>query len=179
MLWKEWRENAKWAVLALLAFGLATAYMVSQNSIDYNYYNASILSRVTPLTTFLAPLLATMLGLLQVASELRRDQWAFLVHRPVSRSTIFLGKAVAGVTLYLLAMSLPMLLLGLWLATPGNVPAPFTWGMMLPLIADILAGVAFYFAGMLTALRPCALVWQPGSGHCCRRHLCHAGCTGQ
>lgn len=154
MLWKEWRENAKWAVLGLLAFGLATAYMVSQNSIDYNYYNASILSRVTPLTTFLAPLLATVLGLLQVASELRRDQWAFLVHRPVSRSTIFLGKAVAGVTLYLLAMSLPMLLLGLWLATPGNVPAPFTWGMMLPLIADILAGVAFYFAGMLTALRP-------------------------
>lgn len=157
MLWKEGRENLKWAALALLALSLMTAYMASSGGSDnynYNYGDSgSVLNHVSGLMIFVAPLLATVLGLLQVGSELRRDQWAFLVHRPTTRSTIFWGKAWAGIALYLLATGLPMLGLGVWLATPGHVAAPFHPGMMQPVVADILAGLVFYFAGMLTAIR--------------------------
>ncbi len=157
MLWKEGRENLKWGALALLALSLMTAYMASNGGSDnysYNYNdNGGILNRVSGLMIFVAPLMATVLGLLQVGSELRRDQWAFLVHRPTTRSTIFWGKAWAGIALYLLATGLPMLALGVWLATPGHVAAPFHPGMMQPVVADIVVGLVFYFAGMLTAIR--------------------------
>ena len=39
------------------------------------------------------------------------------------------------------------------MATPGNMPAPYHWRTSLPWLADILSGLVYYFAGMLTAQR--------------------------
>ena len=47
---------------------------------------------------------------MQILPELRRDQWAALLHRPVPRGTIFFGKVIAGLLLYLLATAIPFLL---------------------------------------------------------------------
>ncbi len=66
---------------------------------------------------------------------------------------IFLAKALAGVSLYLLAMAIPFVCLESWYATPGHMPAPYHWRTGLPWLADILSGLVFYFAGMLTAQR--------------------------
>jgi hypothetical protein len=77
----------------------------------------------------------------------------FLLHRPMSRSRIFLGKVLAGVSLYLLALGICFACAVGLAATSGHVAAPFSWPMVLPLLADIFAGLVYYFAGMLTAQR--------------------------
>ena len=71
------------------------------------------------------------LGLLQVLSELWRDRWSFLVHRPLSRFAIFVGKVLAGLMLYGFANGVPLLAAAWWASRPGNVAAPFDWRMIL------------------------------------------------
>jgi hypothetical protein len=93
------------------------------------------------------------LGFVQIFFEAHGDKRSLLLHRPVSRSRIFLAKVVAGVGLYLLALGAPFLVLEFWLALPGHIPAPFHWRTSLPWLADILSGLVYYFAGMLMAQR--------------------------
>ncbi|RYG70332.1 hypothetical protein EON80_08150 [bacterium] len=155
MIWKEWRENAKWAGLAFVTMSLAMAYMCYRNWDAANSQTLfTPLDAIEPVLMFMVPLFATVLGILQVATELRRDQWAFLMHRPVSRGVIFIGKAIGGLSLYVLATLLPVLLLILWSLIPGKVPTPFDWRQLLGPIASILGSIPFYFAGMLVAVRP-------------------------
>ncbi len=154
LFWKECRENARWAVLALLALSLGLAYAwfhLHQSSIPNP---ANMWGGENLVLTITTPLIGLALGLLQVLPELRRDQWAFLVHRPASRTTLFFGKALAGVCLYLGATTLPLLILTAWAASPSHVPAPFDFRFTLAGWAAILAGLPFYFAGLLVALRP-------------------------
>jgi len=155
MFWKECRENVRWAVLALLALSLGLAYAwyhLFQQSYWPSFSN--VWSTENLVLTITTPLIGLALGLLQVLPELRRDQWAFLVHRPASRTTLFFGKALPGVCLYLLATSPPLLGLAAWAASPSHVPAPFDFRFTLAGWAAILAGLPFYFAGLLVALRP-------------------------
>ncbi len=149
IIWKELKENLKWAMLAALGLGLAYAYVLSQvfgHYQGYNPYQAQGLPMPTDIT---APIVGLLLGLMQIIPELRRDQWAFLMHRPVPRATIFWGKVSAGLLLFLLAMGLPFLGAVLWLATPGRMAAPFDWRLALSGTVDILTGIVFYFAGAL------------------------------
>lgn len=155
VIWKEFRENLKWAVLWLL--GLAGAMACALLVHDPNYWqgNQSLCgSGFLLVTTIGAALGGALLGLLQVVPELRREQWAFLVHRPATRTALFMGKALAGLSLYLVATGIPLLGAAVWAATPGNIAAPFDWRMALPGVADILTGIVFYFAGILTGVRP-------------------------
>lgn len=154
MLWKEMRENARWALLAAVGLGLAAALGFAQTRGLFGGSSYSPQSGLLPWLTFGAPLVGLALGLLQILPEQRRDQWAFLVHRPASRDTIFAGKAAAGLLLYALATGVPTLGALVWASLPGHLAAPFDWRLGLPGVADILAGVSFYFAGLLTALRP-------------------------
>ena len=55
----------------------------------------------------IAAVFGAALGFLQVFFESHGDRRSLLLHRPFSRSQIFLGKAVAGVGLYLLALGIP------------------------------------------------------------------------
>ena len=158
MIWKEWRENLKWAVLAMLALGLAEYYALFQEKLS-NSYGLWNTPRETltkgaflMMTTFGNAAAGLILALLQFAPEQRRDQWAALLHRPVSRSVVFSGKIVAGIVLYLLATGVPFLASVWCVATPGHFAVPFVAGMARPGMADMAAGLIYYFVGILLAL---------------------------
>lgn len=156
ILWKELRENLKWAVLAMLGFGAGLTYAWStvNNQFDeWRSYESICSNSFLLVTTFGSAAIGILLGLMQILTEARRDQWAFLIHRPVRRQTIFFGKVIAGVCLYLLATGIPLLVAVLWASKPGHIAAPFDWRMSLPGVADILTGIVFYLGAMLTGLR--------------------------
>lgn len=165
LIWKELRENLKVALLglALLTFILVENYRdaagmyaeLAKGQGNWNIASAEPLlsGSVTTSVGFIAALLGAVLGWLQIHNERHRDLWAFLVHRPLSRSKIFAAKATAGLALYTAAAGLPVLgFIGMvWM--PGHIAAPFEWAMVLPILAFFLSGYVYYFAGMLTSLR--------------------------
>jgi hypothetical protein len=146
LLWKEWRENLKWAGLPALLILLPLVLLGGPAEPMPGVSGAFLLFLI-------AAGFGAALGFLQVFFESRGDQRALLLHRPLSRSHIFLGKVIAGVGIYLLAQGLPFACVQAWMATPGHMAAPYHWRAALPWLADILAGVVYYFAGMLTAQR--------------------------
>jgi len=68
----------------------------------------------------------------QSLGENRRGTYCFLLHRPLSRTSVFITKLVVGLGLFLFVAALPLLALGTWAATPGTHPGPFEWSMTLP-----------------------------------------------
>ena len=160
MFWKECRENLKWGVLALLALSLGLAYAVFRLLYQMPAGQPAFLglddfwNSVNLVLTISTPLIGLALGLLQILPEQRRDQWAFLLHRPASRTALFGGKVLPGLCLYLLATVPPLLGVAVWSADPRHILAPFDARFTLAGWAAILSGLPFYFAGLLMALRP-------------------------
>jgi ABC-type transport system involved in multi-copper enzyme maturation permease subunit len=148
IIWKELRENLKWAVLALLCLTLAENATLYQHRDTIDAFNGVTLcsSAFLLVSAFGCSLVGAVLGALQILPELRRDQWAALLHRPAPRSTIFFGKVVAGLLLYLLATALPLLASIAYAAAPGQFPAPLVPGMILPAASDVCLGMVFYFS---------------------------------
>jgi hypothetical protein len=104
-------------------------------------------------TAWFCGIFGAVLGWLQVHNERRPDLWAFLIHRPMTRSGIFLAKVMAGLGLYALVVGLPLLGFIVWARLPGHVAAPFEPAMLWPVAMYVLGGVLYYFAGMLSDLR--------------------------
>lgn len=156
MVWKELRENAQWAVLATLIMGLIDGYAAWSIVDRFSGHGViSSLNEVFADTNIVAaPLFATVLGFLQVLPELRRDRWAFLVHRPMTRVELLWGKAAAGLALYLAATLIPYLLSIHWLVRHVTLIVPFHWRMLLPNLSDIFTGTLFYFTALLVSIRP-------------------------
>jgi ABC-type transport system involved in multi-copper enzyme maturation permease subunit len=155
MIWKELRENFKWALLALLVLTIAEFYALSSSRSDTeNLYNELTLcsSAFLEVTSFGCSAVGVALGVVQILPELRRDQWAALLHRPVPRSVIFFGKVVSGLILYGLAVIPPFLISVAYVLVPGQFPAPFVPGMMFPGFTDLFLGPLFYFASILLCL---------------------------
>ncbi len=98
------------------------------------------------------PVVGLALGFLQILTELRRDQWAFLIHRPVTRRQVFWGKAIPGSLLYIVATGIPLAGTAWWLAQPGSAPAPFDIRQIIPGLVDLLTGLCFYFAALLSGI---------------------------
>jgi hypothetical protein len=145
LIWKELRENLKWAPLpGLVIFVVCLIDRPDEAMLDvteaYFFY-------------LTAAVFGAALGFVQIFFEAQGDKRSLLLHRPLSRSRIFLAKALVGVGIYLLASGVPFLCLESWLALPGHIPAPYHWRTSLPWLADILSGLVYYFAGMLTAQR--------------------------
>jgi hypothetical protein len=157
LIWKEWREHLKWAGLAALVILLPMLLLGFPDEPMPGLSGAFIFFLVAAGS-------GAALGFLQVFFESRGDQRALLLHRPLSRSRIFVGKVIAGVGLYLLAQGVPFACVQGWLAMPGHMPAPYHWRTSLPWLADILAGVVYYFAGMLTAQREARWYGSRGLG---------------
>jgi hypothetical protein len=159
LIWKELRENFKWALLALMVLAAAEIYGIYPHSAQemyggYDFLDGATLCKKSFLTatTFGCAAVGFVLGLIQILPELKRDRWAALLHRPMPRGVIFLGKAVAGLTLYLLA-AVPPYLYVVWLvATPGHFGSPFVPEMVAPGVADIAMGAVYYFAALAVAL---------------------------
>src|SRR5262249_2169291 len=147
---KELRENAKWALLILLALGAAMAFALSRNTRQLSAASGLLILdtpfQMCTVAGFAAAGLA--LGLLQLLQDARRGRWAFVTHRPVSPGRIFAAKVVAGLLLYLASTCVPLAAAVAWVATPGHVAAPFEWHMLLPALADLFGGIAWYAAGL-------------------------------
>src|SRR6266850_5869501 len=164
---KELRENLKLAALGIVIFTLlilqsyhdSSSALQDMSSQPYGY--AQIAEKVQPLlasgfltqTCFFCAIFGALLGWMQIFNERHRDLQAFLLHRPATRTEIFSAKAIAGSVLYLLTTALPLLCLLAWVRFPGHLAVPFEWRMAIPSLAYCLAGLVFYFAGMLTGLR--------------------------
>src|SRR6266705_4034337 len=112
---KEVHENLKLAALGIIIFTLLLLqnYHVSSTAlVDFasRPYDWQFVERSQPLlasgfltqTSFFCAIFGAVLGWMQVFNERHRDLWAFLVHRPVTRTELFLSKVIAGVVLYLL-----------------------------------------------------------------------------
>jgi hypothetical protein len=161
---KDLRENFKPALVALAILTLLLMSIL-RNCADAQSQaadgRASSVTELQPLlyggllflTTFFCAIFGTLLGWLQARNEAHRDLWAFLIHRPATRTDIFWGKAAAGLCLYALGAGLPLLGMILFVRLPGHVAAPFEWRMVLPVTAIFLTGAAYYFAGLLIGLR--------------------------
>jgi hypothetical protein len=144
LIWKEWRENVKWAAVPGVLM-LGPTFLFGVPMLMEPTYLAYV--------SLVAALSGASLGFLQIAPEARGDKRSLLLHRPLSPSRIFLAKVVAGTGLYLISVLLPTACTIALAATPGHVAAPFQWRMTLPWLADSLTGLVYYFAGMLTAQR--------------------------
>jgi F0F1-type ATP synthase assembly protein I len=150
---KEFRENFKWAILLMFilsALLISDLKQLANTDVRVMEINLPAMFDTMALVT---PFIGLIIGLAQAVRENRGDKWGFLTHRPVSRSTLFWGKAVAGILLYTAAVALPWLSSLVWLSMPGHVPLPFDPHMALPGAADLLCGVVYYFAGLLTGMR--------------------------
>jgi ABC-type transport system involved in multi-copper enzyme maturation permease subunit len=97
---------------------------------------------------------AIVIGLWQTFSELARNTFHFLLHRPVPRATIFGAKLSVGAAVSLAMTSLPLLVYALWAATPGTHPSPFFWSMTGLAWPVCLTIVLLYLAAFLSGLRP-------------------------
>lgn len=150
ILWKELRENWKWAALGSLCLAFVELYALYQPA---GYNELPINSQMFTLVTICGSvLIGAALGALQILPELSRDRWAALLHRPVPRSTVFLGKIIAGIGLYLIAVGIPLLLCILCSALPGQFASPFVPALIPPVIGNAFLGVAFYAAAVLVCL---------------------------
>jgi hypothetical protein len=145
LIWKELRENIKWVPLPGLVILLV--FLIDKPDEPMLDVTDSYFFCLT------AVAFGAALGFLQIFFEAHGDKRSLLLHRPLSPSRIFLAKAFAGISLYVLALGIPFACLEGWLATPGTMPAPYHWRTSLPWLADILSGLVYYFAGMLTAQR--------------------------
>lgn len=154
MFRKELREGlrpflASFALVAIgLWFSLSLQRMLSASG-------AVVATAMFSLSLFMitSALAALVIGGTQAAREARGDKFGFLTHRPVRRSTLFWGKAAAGILFYVLATGVPLAFATAWLATPGHRPMPYDPRMALADIADLLSGFVYYFAAMLIGMR--------------------------
>ncbi len=99
---KEFRENLKLAALGLVIY---TVLLVRAVSWVYRRRRAACRNRwldwdLMWSTAWFCGIFGAVLGWLQIHNERRPDLWAFLMHRPVTRTEIFLGKTLAGLGLY-------------------------------------------------------------------------------
>ncbi len=153
MLWKELRENWKWSVLGFLFLLLAEFYSLSAARRAEDYRDLTLCGSGFLLSSaFGCAAIGAGLAVIQILPELRRDQWAALLHRPVSRSVVFAGKVLGGLLLYFCATALPFLLSVAFVAAPGQFAAPLVPGMLRPGLSDIAFGPVIYFAALLLCL---------------------------
>jgi hypothetical protein len=138
LIWKEWKENATVATIALvgavvLLVGLGITYMSAVRALATGVLRGDFVQPLVseifllPATWFCA-LFGGVLGWLQIQHERHRDLWAFLVHRPMTRTQIVLAKSLAGIALYVAGTCLPLLLFVFGCAS--CLVAPFEWAMI-------------------------------------------------
>lgn len=133
--WKELRETLRWSPIGMLL--MAALIWTSLPGTPYQ-------ALFRPLDThsaacFGAALIALGLGVLQSLGDARQASRGFLLHRPLSPSSIFWGKLLSGLTVYSLAM-VPGVLLGTaFLEIKGPTALPTSGIQMLPLVLCITA----------------------------------------
>lgn len=153
MLWtiikKEVRENLPWALLGLAVLSLAYIGTLRSQDMGIGEYIPLLRGSLLSATVAIYAIFGAALGLLQTVPEAMRGTYAALVHLPISRGKILLGKALAGAGLYLAAGGIPLIAAVIWVAIPGHYAAPFVLEMAGAVTANLFCGLTFYCAGLL------------------------------
>src|SRR5262249_48520780 len=103
---KELRQIAPWrAAMLVAAVSIAVGVLVSE--FDGNRDEGILTQEMLIMIMFASVGAALILGLLQTWLEVRRDQWAFLMHRGVSATHIFIGKSAAAMAAYAVVTLVP------------------------------------------------------------------------
>lgn len=147
LVWKELHENLKWAALPSV---LLVGYMLT--------FGVCLCGPFFGFISFVGAILGGSLGLLQTTFESSGDRRSLLFHRPIRPTQILLSKVIAGSLLYLIAMGVPLAGYVIFRFLPGYVapqlPLSVRWYALCPWFADIITGLAYYFAGLLAGLCP-------------------------
>jgi len=168
MVLKELREVRGIAILALLMYAFLLTYAIAPNLWLDLVPTSRMWLRGVPEETLLpfiqdpflfrfqvvSAVLAIALGLWQSLGESMRGTYAFLLHRPVTRRQIIGLKLSVGVMTYAICAAVPLLVYGLWAATPGTHAGPFEWSMSWPAWAGWWATTLLYVGAFLTGIRP-------------------------
>jgi len=166
LIQKELRENLKLAMLGLIVFSAILALNIhtyshwmksvaagGQGQREVEMMQPLISGGFWKLSGILCAIFGFILGWFQIHNERQRDLWAFLMHRPATRTQVFFGKILAGLMLNILVTGLPLTGYLIWALAPGHIAAPFEWAMLRPVAVFSISGIVYYFAGMLTGLR--------------------------
>lgn len=162
---KELRESA-----GVAALGLAGLALVGLTAIGWNPLGSMFgqWGRGQPGTipflydsfgwhfTLAAGVLAMALGFKQSVGDLLGDAQLFLLHRPVSRRTVYLTKVLVGLALYLLLAGLAVAIYAIWAASDGTHASPFAWSMTIPVWMTWLSISLVYLGAFLSGIRPAA-----------------------
>src|SRR5262245_11450721 len=164
LLYKELRET-----LPIAAVGLACLLFVALDAMEYSPFPDLLGGRFSGVIPFLNSLdqffgrftvaagaFAIALGFWHSLGDFWGEAHLFLLHRPVSRRTIYVTKLVVGLTAYLLCAAAPILLYAVWAATPGTHASPFEWSMTLQSWSAWLSAATIYLGAFLSGLRPAA-----------------------
>lgn len=163
MALKEFREIRGIAVAALIIYGIITIAAIDYRSplnlfrylpINFRegipFVGDSFVSKFY----FFAALVAIVFGMWQTFGESVRGTYPFLLHRPASRSWLMGMKMLVGMTVFLVASAIPLLIYSIWAATPGKHASPFEWSMTVPVWVSWFAMTIVYLGAFLTGIMP-------------------------
>jgi hypothetical protein len=152
LLWKEFRELLPLIVVALateafLILGLTRYWALSRTSSPQDS------APVWPMLYATAIFFAIAAGFWQSARENFASHYQFLLHRPLSRETIFALKVALGAVACLLIVGLPLLWFAWW------IDRWFVANSQEPQLSDVswkaVAGLLlFYLGAFLSGVRP-------------------------
>ncbi len=149
LLWKELRENLKWALLGFLF----VYFMLNYSSVKRGFFFEDFSTLST--FSFTAVFLGFALGLLQVYTESAPDRWAFLMHRSASARQIVLSKVIVGISLMAAIWMLVVLLAIFQLTSLQWLTYPMYWFRPIPALIATLVGIPAYLSGLMFT------VWKP------------------
>ena len=104
--------------------------------------------------SFIAAAFSIGLGFRQSLGEEFRGTYPFLLHRPMSRRAVILTKLLTGGAVYLACSAVPILVYGVWAATPGTHASPFFWSMTELSVSLQLTMLTLYLGAFLSGIRP-------------------------
>jgi ABC-type transport system involved in multi-copper enzyme maturation permease subunit len=157
LVFKELREVFGIAVVALGLYVLLLIMQFSSDVISWVVFSEQVPFVDGNFSVFffiISVAFTTALGFRQSAWEARDGTYLFLLHRPISRTTIFLTKLATGISVYLALALVPLVGYGCWAALPGHHASPFQWSMTAPTWNLYWLMPLLYLGAFLSGLRP-------------------------
>ncbi|TWU32002.1 hypothetical protein [Novipirellula artificiosorum] len=149
LVWKELRENVRLLPIGLFVVAI-TCWMTLPGR---NSTQVLIASDLVFNLAMIAPLLAFALGVIQAFRDLQPASRAYLNHRGVTDSQVFLAKTFAAFVIYLIAIGVPLLLSAAWIAMRGLEYYPMRPAQVLPPLVFAIAAFSLHPASMMVMSR--------------------------
>jgi hypothetical protein len=149
LIWKEFKENFKYAVGLFLVIGslmvFSTFAVRGNGSANHGFFTSQC--------WLFFQVVGAVFGILQTFPELKRDRWSFLCHRSQSMNGIFFSKIIAGLGYYFF-ITVTLYLFSAWVIShPVKKSAPFYWYDLWTNVVFLITGMMSYFAAFLCGIR--------------------------